>query len=94
MKELIRDCVYVTFDKLTLQNSELMLKKQGDTTISGVGSPLDSLALVNFLIMLEAEIRKRTKRDINVADEQLLLAPNQPLKNVDTLVAHIAAKLS
>ena len=93
-EDMIKDSIYSIFDKIMQQTRDLTLVKQGDTPISGGESALDSLALVNFLITLEAEVRRITKSEVKIADEQLLLAPGQPLKNVDSLAAYIADRLS
>ena len=93
-KDMVKDCIYEIFDKLMKQTNDLTILKKDDTPIAGNGSVLDSLALVNFLIMLEMEVRRTTKSDIKIADEQLLLASGEPLKNVDTLAAYVVDRLS
>ena len=89
----IEAIIYDVFDQLMEQSENLKLDKSPACPLTGEGSALDSLGLVNFLVALEQKLQAETSEDLNIANQELIIGENQPLRTVATLVAHLAAKL-
>ena len=90
----IETIIYQVFDNLMEQSSELKLEKQQGTPLVGDGSVLDSLGLVNFLVALEQKLQDIVGSSFQIADQDLLIGEEQPLRSVETLSAYLAKKLS
>ena len=90
----IEAIIYQVFDNLMEQSSELELEKQKSTPLVGDGSVLDSLGLVNFLVALEQKLQDIVGSSFQIADQDLLIGEEQPLRSVETLSAYLAKKLS
>jgi len=90
----IETIIYQVFDNLMEQSSELELEKQQGTPLVGDGSVLDSLGLVNFLVALEQKLQDIVGSSFQIADQDLLIGEEQPLRSVETLSAYLAKKLS
>jgi acyl carrier protein len=89
----IEAIIYEVFDQLMDQSENLTLEKSPTCPLTGDGSALDSLGLVNFLVALEQKLQAETSSDLNIANQDLIIGKDQPLRTVETLVAHLAAKL-
>ena len=90
----IETIIYQVFDNLMEQSTELELEKQKSTPLVGDGSVLDSLGLVNFLVALEQKLQDIVGSSFQIADQDLLIGEEQPLRSVETLSAYLAKKLS
>ena len=90
----IETIIYQVFDNLMEQSTELELEKQQRTPLVGDGSALDSLGLVNFLVALEQKLQDIVGSSFQIADQDLLIGEEQPLRSVETLSAYLAKKLS
>ena len=90
----IETIIYQVFDNLMEQSTELELEKQKSTPLIGDGSVLDSLGLVNFLVALEQKLQDIVGSSFQIADQDLLIGEEQPLRSVETLSAYLAKKLS
>jgi len=90
----IETIIYQVFDNLMEQSTELELEKQQSTPLVGDGSALDSLGLVNFLVALEQKLQDIVGSSFQIADQDLLIGEEQPLRSVETLSAYLAKKLS
>ena len=90
----IEAIIYQVFDNLMEQSTELELEKQQSTPLVGDGSVLDSLGLVNFLVALEQKLQDIVGSSFQIADQDLLIGEEQPLRSVETLSAYLAKKLS
>ncbi|MCR6574032.1 hypothetical protein [Campylobacter insulaenigrae] len=58
---------------------------------SGSGGLLDSLALVNLVADLEAELSKELNAEVTIADEKMMSLRNSPFKDVETLAQYISS---
>ncbi|WP_341465236.1 hypothetical protein [Campylobacter insulaenigrae] len=58
---------------------------------SGLGGLLDSLALVNLVADLEAELSKELNAEVTIADEKMMSLRNSPFKDVETLAQYISS---
>ena len=90
----IETIIYQVFDNLMEQSTELELEKKKSTPLVGDGSVLDSLGLVNFLVALEQKLQDIVGSSFQIADQDLLIGEEQPLRSVETLSAYLAKKLS
>jgi|ETNmetMinimDraft_27_1059897.scaffolds.fasta_scaffold87923_2 acyl carrier protein len=59
----------------------------------GGNSPLDSLGLVSFLVILEQNIQDTFEKSITIADEKALSFKNSPFKKIGTLADYISTLL-
>jgi hypothetical protein len=62
--------------------------------IFGDGSPLDSLALVNFLADLEYRLAEKFDRELVLASERTMSRSRSPFRDVDALTACVLELLA
>ena len=75
------------------QSENLVLEKSPTCALTGDGSVLDSLGLVNFLVALEQKLQSEVSPDITVANQDLVMGASQPLRTVDSLTSYLTEKL-
>ena len=87
------DALQLIFDTIDEMNLDLepseKIEKKEDTVIFGIDSALDSIGLVNFIIIIEQKIEEETGRFITIADERAMSMENSPFKTVGTLKEYI-----
>ena len=76
----IEELIYKVFDDLMEQNDNLIIEKSTSRKLVGHNSPLDSLGLVNFLMMLEETISDKLNDKVTIADYEIISQSDSPLK--------------
>lgn len=90
----ILDCIYEAIRELNGQlPPEERLTTAPETVLQGEGAALDSLALINFLVLLEDGVEARLGRRVVLLDERHMAAENGPFRTVETLAAHVTSAL-
>ena len=64
-----------------------------DTVLIGPRGILDSLGLVNLIVLTEQKFEEEFERIITIADEQTLSQNDNPFRTVRSLVDHISLLL-
>lgn len=86
----------IVFDAIDVVNRQLSasrrLKKAPETVIVGAGGALDSLGVVNFVLAVE-EKAAAAGTAVTLLDEDMLLEQS-PLRTVETVCRHLAARLA
>lgn len=59
----------------------------------GADSPLDSLAFVSFVVLLEEKILDKTGKSISIIDEKAFSQKNSPFQTVQSLSEFIAQRI-
>lgn len=72
---------------------ELGLTFESDSEIFGDGSSIDSMDLVNTIILVEELIRDKSGVEIEIIDEQSIIGEDSPFKTVRSLSEHILRML-
>ena len=94
MKEKILEVVYNSTDELNHQlGKEDKLVKSLDTRLFGGDSKLDSLGLVNILVIIEQNIEDEFDVSITMADEKAMSQKRSPFLTIETLVDYIVMLL-
>ena len=65
------------------------LKKSLDTQLYGDKSEIDSLSLVNIIVLTEQKIEDEFNIIINLADEKAMSQKNSPFRTIETFVEYI-----
>lgn len=65
------------------------IDKDVHAILSGTGTTLDSLGLVNLVVAVEQEIEKSLGKSIILADERAMKLENNPFRTIESLVAYI-----
>jgi len=65
------------------------LARQADTVLVGIGGPLDSLGIVNFVHTLEQKVEEAAGRPVTLLDADLLAADG-PFRTVEALSVFLA----
>ncbi len=63
-----------------------------ETVLVGDGGVLDSLGLINFLVMLEDSLEAGLGRRVTLLDERYMSAEDGPFRTVRSLARHAAAE--
>jgi hypothetical protein len=94
MKKIIEKIVFDTIKNFNKSNKEgFILIPNLKTYLTGSKSNIDSVALINFLLELEKNVKKTIKKKITIADEKVF-KDIKILKNVKTLIDHIYLKIN
>ena len=93
MPARILDLIYRTIDELNEQRDpDERLSKTEDTAILGPDG-LDSLDLVNLIVLLEQLVNEEMHTEITLADERAMMMDSSPFRTVRTLAAFIESLL-
>lgn len=93
-KARIEKAVYAAIDEINMQlPPQKKLDKTHDTILMGDGGRLDSLGVVNLILMTEEMIEDEFGVLVNIADQETTSQNGNPFKNVHTLIDYIAKRL-
>jgi acyl carrier protein len=91
LREAVREAVFHAIDELNRQlPRERHLAKSDTTPLAGPDGHLDSLGVVNLIVLVEQQLETRAGITINLIDTELLEG-GAALSTVETLGAFIAA---
>jgi acyl carrier protein len=90
MKEKIQQLIFNSIDSLNahLPNEEHIEKHDG-TALFGSGSKLDSLGLINLIVMVEQNIEDEFDISLTLADERAMSQIYSPFRSVESLTDYI-----
>ena len=90
MKKKILETIYDSIDELNEQlSNEQQLTKSTKTVLFGNNRQLDSLGLVNLLVIMEQNIEEEFDVSITIADERAISQKRSPFRTIDTLADYI-----
>jgi hypothetical protein len=69
------------------------VQKSRDALLSGDGGALDSLELVNFIVVVERKIRETTGKEVRLVTEEALRAKSSPFLTLNGLEQFINERL-
>jgi len=93
-KEVL-DVVYKTIEELNESlPDEKKLVKEENTALFGKSSKLDSLELVNLIVLLEQNVEDEFGKSVTLADEKALSREESPFKSVKMLAEYISQLLN
>jgi len=85
--------IYDAIDEINSIN-DLSIKKNNETRIFGGESELDSMGLVNLIVIIEEEINNSMNVQITLADEKAMSQKRSPFRTVETLADYIVVLLN
>jgi len=65
-----------------------------DAALYGEGSALDSLSLVNLIVIAEEKIEDTFEVSLTLADEKAMSLRNSPFRSVETLAEYITERIT
>jgi D-alanine--poly(phosphoribitol) ligase subunit 2 len=90
--EKVKKCIFSVIDEINQELSdEKKLVKSLSTILVGQGSQLDSLGLVNLIVMIEDAIDDDLGFAITLADEKAMSQKESPFKTVETLISYTSS---
>ena len=93
-KASITDVVFAAMQELNEQMlEENPLNISDDTVLFGQDGQLDSMGLVNLIVLIEEGIVERFNLNVMLADEKAMSAKTSPFRTVGTLTGYIAERL-
>ncbi len=94
-KEEVIQVLFDAVDELNqLLPEEQQLGKSADTVVFGESGKLDSLGLVNLIVVTEQKIEEKFGVDLSLADERTMSQKQTPFKTLGTLADYIALSFS
>ena len=82
--------IFNSIDELNEQfSNDIQLKKSKETIIFGKNGQLDSLALVNLLVVIEQNIEDELNVSLTIADEKAMSQEHSPFRTIETLMNYI-----
>ncbi|RMF03788.1 MAG: hypothetical protein D6768_05095 [Chloroflexi bacterium] len=93
-KNQILQVIYDAIDEVNAPLPETRrLEKSPETVLFGQGGQLDSLGLVNLVVITEENVEDAFDVPINIADQRAMSQKNSPFRTVDTLADYIVMLL-
>ena len=90
MKEIILETIYNSINELSEQlPQEQQLAQSTKTVLIGKDGRLDSLGLVNLLVIIEQNIEDEFDVSITMADERAMSQKRSPFRTIGTLADYI-----
>ncbi|MGH1366138.1 MAG: hypothetical protein ACRBF0_21440 [Calditrichia bacterium] len=77
-----------------LREEDEKLDTTASTMLYGEGSSLDSLSLVNLIVIAEEKIEDQFDAAITLADEKAMSLRNSPFRSIDSLADYICTRLT
>ncbi len=94
MKSEIERLIHETIDEINEQTPpDRRIAKSSQAVIVGMGSTLDSLGIINFLVSLEAKVATSMGRTVSLLSDDTLSDPNGPLHTVESIERFIAEQI-
>lgn len=92
--DILKDVLYPVVDeaKEELDSAE-ELRSEPEAPLFGQAGGLDSLGLVQFVVMVEDRLEDLTGRRLTLVSEQAMSKRNSPFATLGALAAHIEAEL-
>jgi acyl carrier protein len=91
------DVMKVVLDSITELNLQLedpqKLDHTSDTQLFGRGSKLDSLGLVNLIVLVEEKTAATFGKSVTIADERAMSQKSSPFRTVQTLAEYLFSLL-
>ena len=82
--------IFNSIDELNEQLlNDIQLQKSKETILFGENGQLDSLALVNLIVIIEQNIEDKLNVSITIADEQAMSQKHSPFRTIETLMNYI-----
>ena len=91
MNENIKQIIFDSIDELNQTSATgENVDKSEDIILYGKNGQLDSLGLVNLIVIIEQNIEDFLIADITLADERAMSQKNSPFKSINSLVEYIS----
>lgn len=93
--KIIEEIIYPALEEATqFVSSPELLKKDPNTTLYGANSAFDSLAFVNFIVLVEERLMDLKNVQITLVDEKAMSLKHSPFRTVQTLAEYIENKIN
>lgn len=87
---IIEKIIFSSIEEINAQlPSERQLAKSAKTVLFGKNGQLDSLGLVNLLVIIEQNIEDQFDTSIIIADERAMSQKNSPFRTIGTLAEYL-----
>lgn len=91
MNENIKQIIFDSIDELNQTSATgENVDKSEDIILYGKNGQLDSLGLVNLIVIIEQNIEDFFNCSITLADERAMSQKNSPFKSINSLVEYIS----
>ncbi len=89
-KDIVMQKVLEAVEELNLQlEDDQQIAVAAETVLFGKGGKIDSLGLVNLIVILESLIVDEFDRQISLADERAISQTHSPFRTVQSLADYI-----
>jgi acyl carrier protein len=93
--QAVVEVIYSAVDDLNeILDPEERLSKSPDEVLIGKDARLDSLGLVNLIVLVEERIQQRFNVSITLVDERALSQSNSPFQTLGTLADFVEEQLN
>jgi acyl carrier protein len=90
-RDRIRRLVYDAIDELNQDLLEVQrLEKDEGVILLGTSGKLDSLQILNLVLIIEKNLEKEFNRQLSLMDESTLTQADDPFMSVGSLVKYVA----
>jgi acyl carrier protein len=92
--EILEKLIYPAVDELLESEEYSGLGKSPDIALLGPGSAVDSLGLVNLIVLIEERIAEVADGDVRLVNERAMSRKKSPFRSISTLADYIAELLA
>ncbi len=94
VREQITNAIFSAIDEINQQlTREQRLPKSADAMLFSDSGPLDSLGLVNLIVLVEQKVEEQTGCPVSLANDEALSLNDSPFRSVGRLRDYIAMLL-
>jgi acyl carrier protein len=84
------DAIYCAIDEINISyKGKFEIERTPQAVLFGENGKLDSLGLVNLIVMVEEKVEEKTGQTVSLADENAMSFENSPFRTVTTLKEYI-----
>jgi D-alanine--poly(phosphoribitol) ligase subunit 2 len=93
LKRQIIDIIYFAIDEISSTYPGISLKKDPSTALYGPAGGIDSIALVNLIVITEQEVSYTFNCVLIISDDRAMSQKHSPFATIDSLADYIISIL-
>ncbi len=91
---ILEEVIYPAIDEINSdKENDIRLQKAKTAELIGPNTVLDSIGLVNFIMIVEEKIQEKTGRSITLASDKAMSRKSSPFRTLASLEEYIGESL-
>lgn len=86
-KEIVQECIFKTVEEWNSdEDNSKIPKADRNASLLGENGSLDSLGIVNFIVLVEENLEKKFNKSITLANEDAMTNEKSPFETIGSLI--------